>query len=569
MRILVLCHLLGFLLLPAYAQWSGDPAVNNPICTVANASASPTFPRTTSDGAGGAIITWADFRNDTLPTPNPDIYAQRISVSGTVQWTTNGVGICNMPFFQAVHSIISDGAGGAIIPWSDARGGTVDSYDIYAQRVNASGTAQWAPNGLIICNAPLQQGSATLVSDGAGGAIVTWEDFRGGGNTRDIYAQRINASGAVQWATNGMAICTTNTVSSPRIVGDGAGGAIITWSDFRTATSTDIYAQRVNASGAVQWTIDGVAICTAANNQGAPGIVSDSAGGAIITWEDNRGPGLTDIYAQRINASGVVQWTAGGVAISTAAIQQLVPTIASDGAGGAIIAWEDNRLTGVFDIYAQRVNSSGTAQWMANGVAICSAANNQIFATIVSVGPGDAIITWEDRRNGTGNSDIYAQRINASGVAQWAANGVAISTAANNQYRAAMVSNNAGGAIVSWADVRDGSEDIYASRVNQNGTLTAVKDVGGEKPIGFVLEQNYPNPFNPATTIRFELPRSSHVCLRVFDPLGRKVATLLDSQINPGTHDVDWNASNISSGVYFYRLEAGEYTETRKLIILR
>ncbi len=103
----------------------------------------------------------------------------------------------------------------------------------------------------------------------------------------------------------------------PTIVSDGSGGAIITWQDYRGG-SNDVYAQRINASGVVQWTVDGVAISTiTGSSQNSPTITSDGLGGAIITWTDTRS-GNADIYAQRINASGVVQWTANGVAISTA-----------------------------------------------------------------------------------------------------------------------------------------------------------------------------------------------------------------------------------------------------------
>ena len=107
---------------------------------------------------------------------------------------------------------------------------------------------------------------------------------------------------------------------------------------------SDIYAQRVNASGVPQWTADGVALCTAANYQAYPTIVSDGAGGAIVTWQDGRSGyrnSAADIYAQRVNALGVPQWTADGVALCTAASSQGSPTIVSDGAGGAIVTWQD------------------------------------------------------------------------------------------------------------------------------------------------------------------------------------------------------------------------------------
>jgi len=92
-----------------------------------------------------------------------------------------------------------------------------------------------------------------LASDGSGGTIITWQDYRRG-SSADIYAQRPNAAGVPQWATDGVAICTA-TMTECRCVSssDGSGGAIIAWQDYRSGTNYDIYAQRVNSSGVVQW----------------------------------------------------------------------------------------------------------------------------------------------------------------------------------------------------------------------------------------------------------------------------------------------------------------------------
>jgi hypothetical protein len=85
----------------------------------------------------------------------------------------------------------------------------------------------------------------------------------------------------------------------------------------------------------------------------------------------------------------------------------------------------------------------------------------------------------------------------------------------------------------------------------------------------FSLNQNYPNPFNPATTISFTLPSKSFVSLKVFDLLGREVATLVNEQKSAGTYTQKWNAANVSSGIYFYRLQADKFTETKKLLLLK
>jgi hypothetical protein len=101
----------------------------------------------------------------------------------------------------------------------------------------------------------------------------------------------------------------------------------------------------------------------------------------------------------------------------------------------------------------------------------------------------------------------------------------------------------------------------HSTGVESHGEMNHIKE--------FVLGQNYPNPFNPMTTISFYLPSRSFVSLKVFDMLGREVATIVSEEMQAGNYSQQWNAVNISSGVYFYRLQAGSFTETKKLIVLK
>jgi hypothetical protein len=90
-----------------------------------------------------------------------------------------------------------------------------------------------------------------------------------------------------------------------------------------------------------------------------------------------------------------------------------------------------------------------------------------------------------------------------------------------------------------------------------------------ELPGYVALNQNYPNPFNPSTTIRFELAKTSHVSLSVYDMLGRQVSVLVNERQQAGYHEVKFDGNGLSSGVYFYRIEAGSFIQTRKLMLLR
>lgn len=94
-----------------------------------------------------------------------------------------------------------------------------------------------------------------------------------------------------------------------------------------------------------------------------------------------------------------------------------------------------------------------------------------------------------------------------------------------------------------------------------------IKSISSEVPASFNLEQNYPNPFNPVTNIRFDVSKSSNIKIVIFDVLGREIAVLADEKFNPGKYEVNWNASNMSSGIYFYKLIAGDFAVTKKMIL--
>jgi hypothetical protein len=99
--------------------------------------------------------------------------------------------------------------------------------------------------------------------------------------------------------------------------------------------------------------------------------------------------------------------------------------------------------------------------------------------------------------------------------------------------------------------------------------VTAVGDEQDGIPERLHLYQNHPNPFNPTTTIRFDLPQDAHVTLRVYDALGKEVATLVDGFRNAGSHVVSLNAQGLASGVYLCRISAGGATEVRKMALMR
>jgi hypothetical protein len=418
-----------------------------------------------SDGSGGAIITWPDEREGSSAD---DIYAQRVDADGNVLWTAGGVTICTEANQQLKPRLESDDSGGAIITWYDERGSAIYT-DIYAQRVDTMGNTLWETNGFTVCDASYGQAVPDICTDGSGGAIITWQDYRtggmGGSASWDIYAQRMSAVGTALWQTDGVTVCTESTEhqEEPVVTSDGSGGATIIWKDQRLGTY-DLFAQKLDADGNSLWTANGVSLCVETSWQSGVDLIADSSGGAIAVWQDNRASNA-DIYAQRVDGSGNALWHTNGVTVCDFSGDQNDPHLVPDGEGGVIITWEDYR-DGHDDIYAQRLDGDGNSLWATDGVTVCDAVYQQKNPRIASDNAGGAIIAWEDNR--TTSYNIYAQRIDMDGNGLWQDCGVLICGATNFQYDPELVADGYWGAIVAWEDWRDSGTtgwDIYAQRV--------------------------------------------------------------------------------------------------------
>ena len=246
--------------------------------------------------------------------------------------------------------------------------------------------SQWTSNTSLntsVCTSNNDQKDYSIASDTKGGAFIIWNDKRNNILRSDIYAQRINSLGYNVWTSQGIGVCTTTAdQANPSTVEDGNGGVIIAWDDS-TNGNRDLYIQKLDSLGNPQWTLIGVPIVIKPSKQKNVKIISDRNGGAIAVWEDSLA-GFWDIYAQRISTNGVALWTAGGVPVCTATMNQKNARLVSDGSGGTYIAWQDKRGGIDYDIYAQHLNASGTPLFVTDGIAICNAIDKQTDPKIVS-----------------------------------------------------------------------------------------------------------------------------------------------------------------------------------------
>lgn len=421
------------------------------------------LPDVISDGSGGATICWADSRSGN----DLDIYAQNVDSNGVEQWTSGGKPVCDATGLQSSPHLVQDCSGGTVILWLDGRYGFSYATDIFAQRVNSSGTAQWDTNGngFDIWHSAVNP-QCTL--DGFGNVITAWVEQRGETGL-DIYAQKVTLNGEVMWATGGVSICNASyDQANVQLIADGSGGVILAWEDMRNGNDSDIYAQRVDASGAVSWATASVPVCATPSNQEAPRLISDCSGGAIIAWQDHRefysGSFSSDdnIFAQHVDLSGSIKWATNGLFIKDYVYD--VPQVVSDGDRGAIFVYE-NFLR---NIYAQRYDTNGIVLWATDGVVVCSADDYLRDPIIVSDGSGGAIVVWEDCPSGSMHTTIYAQRLNSAGIIQWTTDGVQMSPTIYCLVNLKLISDGNGGGIIAWDDYWGGTP---GSRVDNNGFL--------------------------------------------------------------------------------------------------
>ena len=252
-------------------------------------------------------------------------------------------------FYGDAIAACSDGAGGllAAMPYYDAA--ITGSKDIGVFRYAADGSRPWGDTVRPLVIAARDQVDVQVVSDGAGGMIIAWTDPRVVSRSSDIYAHRVTASGqrSETWGFYGSPVCdATGPQIEPRMTSDGTGGAWIVWYDQRASIAGDLRYSHLLGSGAFApgFSSSGTILCDAVGVQREAALAGDGAGGVFMVWRDERS-GDADVYAQHILATGAVApgWQANGRAVAVASGAQDQPAIAPVGAGRVVVAWRDAR----------------------------------------------------------------------------------------------------------------------------------------------------------------------------------------------------------------------------------
>ncbi len=401
---------------------------------------------------------------------------------GSIAWDPQGKPICEASETQRNIRMAPDGSGGAIIVWQDYRITTGD-INIYAQRIDKDGNPLWDPDGMAVCTNTANQENPVVVGDGYGGAFIAWEDYRGG-TYPYVYAVRISSETggtSTGWPPFGIRLSTSVYEQfSPEIVEAeiiGVNGAVIVWAE-KGGVNQYIYAQAIKETGSLPWGPTGVQVSSGTQTYNRhPKLIKSDIDNVIVTWQDQRNLNK-DIYAHRIRIDTGLKdsnWSVNGEPVTIDDSHQERPEIVSDGSGGAIITWTDQREFSTRpDIYAQRISSGGVRDWVynsgLNGVPICTKdepqSNPVIVEKVVSGTIMGAIIMWEDMRNTTTGPDIYAEGVNSDDPPVLDEEDIFVAGGFGPQLSPRLVSNDQGGAIGTCID---NASRIFAQKRDEYG----------------------------------------------------------------------------------------------------
>lgn len=354
--------------------------------------------------------------------------------TAAAQWSNSpglnlGIGVAAGE--QAVPKVAATDDGKTWFGWFDHRSG---SYAVYVQCVDVQGNALLPANGLLVSANPQSTSLVDwdLVADAQGDAVVVFTDTRAGADL-DVYAYKISQAGAFQWGANGVTLSdNADFEASPQCAALSDGSFAVAWGRSPSGADGTVRYQRLDADGVPQYAADGLAIAGAAGEDpGFPQVVAAEAGEYIVTWLRDIGTFASPRHmrAQKFDSAGTAQWGATPISVLDNASLSIAywPDFESDGAGGAVFAWHVS-VGSDFDCYVQKLSASGVEAFPHNGRRIASAANTLELYPSVAYLPasGDLMVAFERRNTSQSQWGVNVQRVSSAGALLLGADGVVL-----------------------------------------------------------------------------------------------------------------------------------------------
>jgi hypothetical protein len=435
------------------------------------------------------------------------------------------------------------------IVWYDS---TAGNLEIYYKRSTDAGVS-WGADTRLTNNTAESMGPSVAVSGSV--VHVVWYDYRN--LNWEIYYKRSTDAG-VSWGAD---IRLTNSPANSYSPSVSVSGTVVhvVWYDSRDEND-EIYYKRSTDAG-ISWGTDMRLTNNYANSLSPSVTVSGLF--VHVVWYDYRDENYSEIYYKRSTDAGV-SWGAD-TRLTNNIYNSMFPSVTVSGSFVHVV-WIDDR-DGIhnFEIYYKR-STDGGVSWevdtrLTNNIADSRFPFYSMYPSVAVFGSVVHVV-WRSERDG--NNEIYYKRSTDAGII-WGID----TRMTNNTASSVLPSVAVSGSFVHvvWTDYRDGNYEIYYKH-DPTGNV-GIQNISTEIPSSYSLSQNYPNPFNPTTNIKFAIPKNEFVKITVFDILGKELETLVNEQLAPGTYETNWNASNYPSGIYFYKLSAGDFSETKKMLLLK
>jgi hypothetical protein len=569
----LLASILVLMTINVFSQWPGNTALNLLVSDLNGDQATPKIAPTTD---GGCYIAWFDNRGGSYA-----MYLQRINSSGSKMFGADGLLVSNNPQNSSLvdYDLICDAGDNAILVFTDTRSG--GAINPFAYKINSAGVQQWGANGVTLSDSVNSfQALPRVVATSDGNYIFIW---RLGSGPNKIAMQKLNSAGVKQWGAN-MMIVTSGTNENYDwcdMVPSDNGSMIMMWSGytgtFISPSNYRIYSQKFSSTGTRVWngTQDTVYSLGRVSGFYEPKVFPDGNNGAVYQWQDDRNSTNTSTaYIHMKNSAGVNQFPVNGSAVSTLGGNNHFAGSIAVYPNGEIIAvyTETNNVQSQFGVYGQRFSTNGTRLWTDNGKEFTPLALTlQPSFLWVYAKDSSAVCSFSESQ-GMGISYVKAFRVwQSTGSFIWPVKIISNASSSKTRMQATMSPSRM--TMMTWSDNRQDGGGIYAQNVHIDGQigpfLGVVNQTGPAEK--YLLSQNYPNPFNPVTKISFSIPagNSRNTMLVIYDVMGREVAVLVNGELKTGTYEAEWNAVNVPSGVYFYKLTTGSFTETKKMSLIK
>lgn len=423
--------------------------------------------------------------------------------------------------------------------------------DVYLIKTDSLGNTLWERTyggseedaGYSVCQTP------------SGEYAVIGYTYSFGAGLSDVYLVGTDSMGNASWhKTYG----GNNSDRGWAIQHTPSGGYVITgYTRSFGAGNSDVYFLKTDSAGNALWDVTYGDIF----NEYGFSVQKISNGGYVIAGiTESFGAGLVDVYLVRTDSLGIIVWdkTYGDSLDDWGCSVQ--PTL--DG-GHVIAGWTESFGAGGTDVYLVKTDSLGDTVWTTTYGGSSSDWGCSVLQTL----DGGYIVSGYTCSLGAGGTDAYLVKTDSMGNTLWERTYGGSEEDAGYSIQQTL---DGGYIITGWTEsFGAGDLDVYLIKTDENGLVGIQEEDRRSKMENPKSLQNQPNPFRRSTNISYTLPAAGHITLQVYDIAGRLVETLANGKEDAGIHQVHWQANDIRSGIYFYRLETGSFTDTKKMTLLR